>query len=266
MLKRRKGHDLKALVEKYQRYSVVSEIEKNLSRAVPSLYPTSSLFLADLFQAENYDLDQYQTLEDSLKKDGFLTPLVIVALPDGKGYEILNGVKRYLLGKKNGLTAMPAVLASLSQERRNSYIIENILAEENCPLVKTYCFERLQEKYGYSEQRLSEESGLSRSQVKNLKRLGGLPDFLKAGIRSFTLSYAEARTLLNLPEKDQKLLYGKIKSNEISVRELESYKRISFGKNRTVKVRQDGKNIVLTFADEEEAKKRYPSIVSSFRD
>ena len=68
---------LASLIEKYKRNSVASEIEKNLTSQARVLYPVNQLSLFELYDEENYDLSLFESLEASLRKDGFLLPLVL---------------------------------------------------------------------------------------------------------------------------------------------------------------------------------------------
>jgi ParB/RepB/Spo0J family partition protein len=258
--------DLNALVKKYQRISAVSEIEKNLLNRSRQSFLASELYLSDVFDETNYDLSLYQSLEASLRKDGFLVPLIVVRNEEKDGYEIINGVKRFLLGKKIGLTEMPCILAELSEERKHSYIIENIQAENDCALVKTTCFKVLIDKYGMTAEDISSLSNISLNQVKNLIRLDQLPDFIKADLRSYKLNYAQARTLLGMPLSKQKALEEKILKEKISVRELEQEKRRFLGQTKQTKIVLKRNKIILTFKDEKSALKAYPAMIKEFSD
>ena len=261
-----KRRDLSSLIEKYSKYSVVEEIEKNLASFPHSEVKTSSLLLHPLFEKDNYDLSLYTSLKDSLSHDGFLSPLVLVPAKEKGKYYVINGVKRYLLGKTIPLASMPGVIADLSQERQRVYILENILAENDCPLVKTTCFSRLIKENSFSPEDIALITKLSLSQVRNLIRLEELPPFLKEGLRHNTLTYSQARALLSLDEESQKEIYQKILSSSISVREIESYKRRVRGKAKKRKVTLHKKSVTITFHSVEEAKKAYPNILKSFSD
>lgn len=254
--------DLGNLVKKYQRFSVVDEIEQNLLGISETKVPIELLFLSDLFSEENYDLDSYGSLEKSLRQDGFFVPLIVVK--NQERYEIINGVKRFLLAKKIGFKELPIVKAELPEERKFAYILENIQEEGDSALVKSYAFQVLNEKYGLKEEKLSSLSSYSISQIRNLLRLKNLPDFLKKSIRSFEITYSEARSLLNLPLDKQKELYQKIKSENLSVRQLEKEKRSYCGSHKKSIVKRKGKTVTITFADEKEAEKNYPRLVRFF--
>lgn len=265
MPKKTRRTDLSALVEKYQGLNVVSEIEHNLLSANKNEYLVEDLSISEFYSEKNYHLDKYQTLEKSIQSDGFLVPLIILKTESGS-LEIINGVKRFLLAKKMGFKKVPCVKADLPLNRKIEYIIQNIIQEGDNPLVKTYAFTLLEKKYHYTDEEISKISSLSVTQVRNLKRLDYLPSFLKEGLLDFTLSYSEARCLLNLPENKQKELYGEIKKGNLSVRDLEKEKRNHLGNQRKRKVTLKHKSVTIEFASESEAKKYFPQIVKEFSD
>lgn len=263
--KKKKRTDVSSLVKRYQRLSVVNEIEANLSNVSRFNVTPDKLFLCPLFNRSNYDLSRYNTLKESLKKDGFLVPLVVVENKQ-KGYEIINGVKRFLIGKEIGLKEIPIIKVDLSQERKFSYILENIQYENDSPYVKTYAFQKLKTQYNYSEEQIAQAAMISVSQVKNLLRLENLPDFLKQALISFNLTYGEARTLLNLPLDIQKRLFDDIQNGTISVRDLEKAKRNYLGNERKTTVSLKGKTVVIHFESEEDAKKNFIKIQRDYKD
>lgn len=263
--KEKKNNDISTLIKRYQRISVVSEIENNLLSVSRLKVNIDNLFLCPLFDKNNYDLSCYENLKDSLKGDGFLVPLVVVE-DAAHRYEIINGVKRYLLGKEIGLKEMPIVKADLNQERMFSYILENIQYEDDSPYVKTHAFKVLKETYHYSDVEIADLAGISISQVKNLLRLEKLPEFLKRSLISFDLTYSEARSLLNLPLEVQEKLYNDIQNGLTNVRDLEKAKRHYEGLKRKTTVTLKGKTVVIRFESQEEAQKNFLKISRDYKD
>lgn len=264
MPKRTRRTNLNSLVEKYQNLSVVSEIERNLFSTKSNLLPVNKLSINDLYNENNYSLEHYKALEESLKKDGFLAPLIVVK--DNGNYEIINGVKRFLLAKKLNFSTVPCVEATLNLERKHTYILQNILEEGDHVYIKTYAFDVLSNKYHYSDKHLAELSSLSLMQVRNIKRLKGLPDFIIDAIKKFKISYSEARALLNLPLEKQKELFNKATEGLLSVRDLEKEKRLYLGNQHKRKVTLHDRKVTIVFSTAEEAKKFYPLIEKEFSD
>ena len=254
--KKNSNQDLGSLITRYKNNSVVNEIEKNLSKIKKSDYEISSLYLSDFYDQSCYHLDSFPALEESIKRDGFLLPLIISkGTEDGK-FEIINGAKRFLFAEKLHLNFVPCVLTEIDSERKIAYIIENIVEEGGCPLIKTHCFLQLK-KLGYSPETISRISGLSLSQVKNLMRLDLLSDELKKALIDGKIQYGEARAMLNLPSSTQHELMEEILEDGLSVREIESRKRAFLGKQKKRTVSLKGRTVLVKFENEDEARNYY---------
>lgn len=246
-----------SLIARYKGNSVVNEIEKNLSNTKRSDYQISSLYLSEFYDENNYYLDAYPALKESIIKDGFLIPLIITKSETEKDkYEIINGAKRYLFAKELKMQTVPCILTEIDSERKVAYIIENIMEENASPLSKTHCFKLLKEK-GFTIEDIAEVSSLSQSQVRNLIRLDDLSKTLKVALIQNKISYGIARTLLNLPEKTQNNLYEEILEENLSVREIEARKRIFLGKKKKRTITLKGKTVLIRFESEEEAMHQY---------
>ena len=264
MSKKKRKTELSQLIAKYQRYSLVEEVEKSLQEKKGIYFPITSLYLSNLYKQEYYDLNAYKNLEASIKKDGLLYPLIIVKNEDR--YEIINGAKRFLLAKRMQLLEVPCFLISLSEERKISYIIENIISENDSPLLKAHCFSILKNQYHYSDKQIAEEANISLSQEKNLKRLLKLPDFLKDALNAFEISYGEARALLDLPEEQQRTLLTQLKENKLSVRDLEKMRQQYFGKSKNQSISIKKNKIVISFKTEDDATKAFNRLKKIYGD
>ncbi len=253
--KKTSNNDLVSLIQRYKGTSVVNEIEKNLSNTKRSEYELSSLYLSEFYDEKNYYLESYPSLKESIIKDGFLIPLIIIKGKENK-YEIINGAKRYLFAKELKMKTVPCILTELDSERKIAYIIENIMEEDATPLTKTHCFKLLKEQ-GFTIQDIAEVSSLSESQVRNLIRLDNLSELLKTALIQNKISYGTARALLNLPEKTQKKKKKKIMEEDLSVREIEARKRSFLGKKKKRTISLKGKTVLIKFETEEEAMYQY---------
>lgn len=67
---------------------------------------------------------KFKALVDSIKKDGFLSPILVRPEKDGK-YEILAGNHRWLAAKEAGHTIIPAVVAKLSDASAMRFAINS---------------------------------------------------------------------------------------------------------------------------------------------
>ena len=93
-----------------------------------------------------------------------------------------------------------------------------------------------------------------------------LPYEIKSLVHQGKLSYGQARVLLNLSKEEQNSLVTKTRERKLSVRAREKEKRERKHSQRKRKVTVKGKTVTILFESEEEAKKNYPKILSSFSD
>ncbi len=265
MPKRKNSTDLSSLIKKYKGLSVVSEIESNLNKEPKTEINLKSLVPSDLFDERNYPKETLTALKKSVEHYGFLRPLIVVRRKDGR-QEIINGVKRYLVAKERNRKSIPALTISLEEEKKNAYILGIIEKEDKDPLVRTHALKMLKTKYGYQEEELGLLTDCSISQIKNLLRRDGLPEKIKSLVHQGKLSYGQARVLLNLSEEEQSRLVAKTREKKLSVREMEKEKRERKHSQRKRKITVEGKTVTIVFESEEEARKNYSKILSSFSD
>lgn len=251
---------IESLAGKYARYSIVGEIERNILSIAPTKVEKDDLLLSDVYCEENYDLELYTSLRESIEKEGFSVPLIVIKNQDGK-FEIINGVKRFLIGKKLGLEVFPVAVAELSDERKFAYLLENIQNEKDSPYVRVYALNILNTKYGLSIEDLATLSSCSISQIRNLLRLCNLPPYAKKALVEEQISYGEARLLLNLSSANQRKLFDMMIDTDLSVRELEKKKKRMNGyRNGNVEIKKDGDTITIRFEDKKQLDRLYPRI------
>ncbi|MDR1697608.1 MAG: ParB/RepB/Spo0J family partition protein [Erysipelotrichaceae bacterium] len=82
-------------------------------------------------------------------------------------------------------------------------------------------FDILKKEYQYTQRDISLLTALSRSQVANILRLLSLPQAIQDEISENNLSFGHAKVLVNHDEVDLKSLVARIKSDKISVHDLE---------------------------------------------
>ena len=78
------------------------------------------------------------------------------------------------------------------------------------------------EKYGFTQEQVSESLGRSRTYIANSIRLLKLPEEIQQYVSSGQMSAAHGRTIINIPDKaKQKEIADKIIRNDLSVRATE---------------------------------------------
>lgn len=158
-------------------------------------------------------------LAESIKTHGVLQPILVNAMDTGN-YQIIAGERRWRASKLAGLKTMPVIIKNFTdKENIEISLIENIQREDLSPLEEADVYEKLIEDHGYTQEKLAEKIGKSRSYIANLVRLLKLPERFKELLAKDKLSAGHARLLINCKSPDD--LVKSIQENNLSVREAE---------------------------------------------
>jgi len=171
-----------------------------------------------------------EELAASIKANGVIQPIVVRPVPGDAGsarYEIVAGERRWQAAKLAGLTEIPAVIRTLSdQEAVAVALIENIQREELTPAEEARSLQRLIEEFSLTHQEVATAVGRSRAAVSNLLRLLDLPAAVVALIDAKSLSMGHARALLGLEDDaERQQLATRVVERNLSVRETEALVR-----------------------------------------
>ena len=182
----------------------LSEIEPNLSQP-----------------RKEFDEEALNELADSIAAHGVLQPLLIRPTKNGM-YQIVAGERRWRAARLAGLTEVPALIRELTDEETDQMaLIENLQREDLNAVETAEGYRRLMDKYGMTQEQLSEAVGKSRPAVANTLRILNLPEEVLPLVSSGKLSAGHAKAILSAPEKKRIELAKMIVSMELSVREAE---------------------------------------------
>src|SRR5690606_34704824 len=130
-------------------------------------------------------------LAASIKTHGVLQPIVV--MPQGSGYVIVAGERRWRAAKQAGLKTIPAIIRSLNdQARLEVALIENIQREELSPLEMATALTKLNQQFNQSWETIAKRLGKGTSTVSNIGRLLGLPAPAKTALNKGQLSEGHA--------------------------------------------------------------------------
>ncbi|MCB0326030.1 MAG: ParB/RepB/Spo0J family partition protein [Bdellovibrionales bacterium] len=166
-----------------------------------------------------------EALEDlvaSIKEHGVIQPLV--ARRVGIHYELIAGERRLRACKKLGLTNVPVIVrSSTDQEQLEIALIENLQREDLDPIEEALAYQRLQKEFSLSHEELAQKAGKNRSTVTNMLRLLKLPNSVQKLVSEKQLSMGHARALLasSDPNKQTRLAQRSI-AEDLSVRQIEN--------------------------------------------
>ncbi len=169
-----------------------------------------------------FDEEQLKALSLSIEEHGLIQPIIVSNRKNGF-YSIIAGERRWRASKMAGLKVIPAVVRDYSEEQTMQVaLVENLQREDLNPIEEAEGYFTLAEKFGLTQEKISEKIGKSRSYVANAIRLLSLSDDIKELVIEGSLSGGHARTLLSVEDGEKrKLLAKKTVAEQLSVRELE---------------------------------------------
>ena len=167
------------------------------------------------------DDEALQELAESIKAQGVIQP-VIVREQGLNGYELIAGERRWRASRLAGLTEMPVVVKSISDETALAMgLIENLQRENLNPIEEARGLKRLADEFSLTHETIAKAVGKSRSAISNSLRLLALPEPVQEMLYARRLEMGHARALLTLPVVTQLELAQKAVKNGWSVREVE---------------------------------------------
>lgn len=169
-----------------------------------------------------FDREQLQALSASIAEHGVIQPIIVTEGRNGY-YSIIAGERRWRASKLANLTEIPAIVRSYDEVQvAEVALIENLQREDLNPIEEASGYKTLMEKFGMTQDRVSERVGKSRSNIANMLRLLSLEDEIKELLSMGELTVGHARALLSAPEGKTRIeMARKIISSEMNVRQTE---------------------------------------------
>ncbi|MFZ5391416.1 MAG: ParB/RepB/Spo0J family partition protein [Patescibacteria group bacterium] len=147
---------------------------------------------------QNFNDEDLADLVASVKTHGILQPLTVSQLPGGK-YELIAGERRLRAAVTAGLKQVPAILRQAKdQERLELALVENIQRQNLNPLEEAAAYQQLQQEFGLTQEKISQQVGKSRPQITNTLRLLELPDSIKQALREGKITFGHAKVIMSL--------------------------------------------------------------------
>lgn len=213
---------------------------KGLGKGIGALFPGEaihdedvveqvniSLIVANPFQPRKvFDDIALQELAESIKEHGILQPIIV--RKKGKKFELVVGERRHRAAQLAGLTSVPAIVKTLTEQQMMELaILENLQREDLTPIEEAEAYQSLIEKLGFTQEELAKRLGKSRPHIANHVRLLNLPETVRDLVNEGKLSMGHGRTLLGLKKKKQMVeLADKVLKQGLNVRQLEALVQI----------------------------------------
>lgn len=197
----------------------VSETQQ--SRRPDFMAPIEKVFPNPDQPRRSFGAEQLEDLAASIREKGVIQPLIVRRRAAAEGtFEIVAGERRWRAAQMAQLHQLPILLRDFDDtEVLEIAIIENIQRADLNPLEEAVGYKQLMEKFGHTQDKLSEVLGKSRSYIANLVRLLQLPDEVQTYLRDGQLSAGHARALITAD--DPASLARKVIQAGLSVRETE---------------------------------------------
>jgi len=184
------------------------------------MVPIADVKPSRLNPRKDFREDELAELADSIRTKGLVQPIIVRPVAGG-GYEIVAGERRWRAAQKAGLHMVPVIARDLSdKEVLELAIIENVQRADLNAIEEATGYRELIERFGYSQEQLSEIIGKSRSHVANTLRLLKLPDGVRVMVQEGQLTAGHARALIN--RDDAESLARQIVEQDLNVREVEA--------------------------------------------
>ncbi len=172
----------------------------------------------------HFDTTALNELASSIKQYGVLQPLILS--PDGDGYRIIAGERRFRAAQIAGLTDVPAIVRDRHElEELEISIIENVQRVDLSPLEQAVSIERLHQQFNLSYKDIAAKLAKAETTISNLVRLLQLPESARNALQQQKISEGHARAILSLknqPARQAELLKSIVKQGW-SVRQAEQF-------------------------------------------
>lgn len=176
-------------------------------------------------------------LAESIKKNGIIMPIIVRFSKTHNKYEIIAGERRWRAAKIAGLSTIPAIIKEVDDKQALEIaLIENVQRQDLTVLEEAEGYKKLIEEFNYTQEKLSEIIGKSRSHIANLLRLLILPDSIKEMINKGELSMGHARAIIGAENMD--ITAKEVVENKLNVRQTESL------------VKRENKPLIKTYTKE----------------
>ena len=178
---------------------------------------------------QTFDPDELAELSASIKEHGVLQPVLL--RPTGTSpqrYQIVAGERRWRAAQLAGVHAIPAVVREIDDRQiLELAIIENVQRVDLDPVEEAQGYAQLIETFEYTQEKLSQIIGKSRSHLANTMRLLSLPASVLALVKGGELTAGHARALIKAPNAEA--LAKEAVEKGLSVRQMEDLARKNTG-------------------------------------
>jgi ParB family chromosome partitioning protein len=171
----------------------------------------------------SFDEVALDELASSIKEHGILQPIVVT--PKDGEYQIVAGERRFRAAKLAGLTKIPALVRTLSdQHKLELSLIENLQRRDLNVLETATAYLKLRDQFSLTLDEIGQRvGGKSISTISNTLRLLRLPESVRTAIVEGKLREGQARPLINVDPEIIEEILPQILKEEWSARKIEQF-------------------------------------------
>lgn len=179
-----------------------------------------------------FNEDALNELASSIKEKGVIQPLIVRKSPrDEAKYEIVAGERRWRASQIAKLHELPVIVRDFTDtEVLEVAIIENIQRADLNAIDEAAGYKQLMDRFGHTQEQLSQALGKSRSHIANLMRLLNLPQDVQTQVIEGKLSAGHARALVGNDQASA--IAQKVIQQGLSVRDTEKLVKVDPAKEK----------------------------------
>jgi ParB family chromosome partitioning protein len=159
----------------------VDELTRRSGRHIGTMLPLR--FIEANAEQPRTQLGNIEELASSVREKGVLEPILVRQIAENR-YQIISGERRFRAAAMAGLDEIPAIELDVDdREQLEIALIENIQRKDLTPFEEAEGFWALQQKFGYTHEKISQVIGKSRTTITETLTLNDIPDRIRAMCR-----------------------------------------------------------------------------------
>jgi ParB family chromosome partitioning protein len=164
----------------------VEELTRRSGRHIGSMIPLQ--LIEPNAEQPRTSLGNIEELASSIREKGVLEPILVRQITPNR-YQIISGERRYRAATLASLDEIPAIeLDADDKETLEIALIENIQRKDLTPFEEAEGLLLLQQRFGYTHERISTVIGKSRTTVTETLLINDIPDRIRAMCREAGIS------------------------------------------------------------------------------
>lgn len=185
--------------------------------------PIHSLVSGKYQPRKTFDQAELEELSESIKVNGVLQPILVRPLTNSaKSYEIIAGERRWRACQIAKIHSVPVIVRNFDDETAMGVaMIENLQRSDLNVIEEAEGYRTMMNNFQFTQEKLSDRIGKSRSHIANVLRILSLPKFVKRYVSTGEISFGHARTMVTLSDLEANDVANEIIDKDLSVRETE---------------------------------------------